>query len=91
MNIFDFVKERKYLFWYIKITDNLSKESIVEHVLNYGNFKDFNKMLEIMGIDNVAEIFRRKSQEKRCNYRPEIKNYFTLYFNKYVPKKLDIV
>jgi hypothetical protein len=90
MNIFDFVKERKYLFWYIKITDNLSKESIVEHVLNYGNFKDFNKMLEIMGIDNVAEIFRRKSQEKRCNYRPEIKNYFTLYFNKYVPRKLDI-
>jgi len=88
MTIESFVKEKPYLFWYIKDTDGLSKESVVEHVLNYGDFDDFQKILEIMGIESVAEIFRRKSEEKRSNYRPEVKNYFNLYFDKYAPRNI---
>ena len=83
MTIIDFIKKRPHLVWYTKNYDNLSEEAIVEAVLNYGNFDDIKKMVKIMGIKKVAAIFRKKSKQRRCNYRPEIKNYFHFYFNKY--------
>lgn len=83
MTIENFVKERPYLFWYIKDLEGLSRESVVEHILNYGDFEDFKELVAILGIDNIARIFREQSQKQRCNYRPEVKNYFNLYFNKY--------
>lgn len=88
MEIKEFVKKRKYLFWYIKDTDNLSKESIVEHILNYGDWNDFKELINIMGIDSIAEIFRIQSQKQRNNYRPKIKNYFQLYFDKCAPRSI---
>ena len=87
MTIHQFIQKRPYLVWYVKDINKLSKESIVEHVLNYGNWDDVQTMIKILGIKKVAEIFRKKSKEKRCNYRPEIKNYFRLYFNKYVTSR----
>lgn len=83
MDLKSFAKQRKHLFWYIKDTDNLSQESIIEHILNYGNWKDFKELVNIMGIDNVAKIFRAQIEKERNNYRPKIKNYFKLYFNEY--------
>lgn len=78
-----FIKKRPYLIWHTKNYSNLSEEAIVEAVLNYGNFDDFKKITKILGIKKIATIFRREAKQKRCNYRPEIKNYFRLYFNKY--------
>lgn len=89
MDIKNFAKENKHLFWYIKDPAELSRESIVEHVLNYGNFKDFKDLVGILGLSGVAGIFRSQLNNKRSNYRPEIKNYFTLYFNKYVPGNIE--
>jgi hypothetical protein len=83
MTIHNFIKKRPYLVWYTKNLDNLSTESIVEAVLNYGDFDDVKKMINILGIKDTARIFRKKSIQRRSNYRPEIKNYFNLYFNKY--------
>jgi len=83
MIIHQFIKKRPYLVWYVKDLNKLSEESIVEHVLNYGDWDDVQKMIKILGIKKVAEIFWTKSKQKRCNYRPEIKNYFHFYFNKY--------
>ncbi|MDD5752966.1 MAG: hypothetical protein PHI45_02700 [Candidatus Pacebacteria bacterium] len=89
MTIQEFIKERKYLFWYIKDLESLSKESIVEHVLNYGNWKDFKELASIMGIDEVARIFRSQAQKERNNYRPKVKNYFNLYFNEHAPRSIE--
>jgi len=83
VTINDFIKKRPYLIWYTKNFDNLSADSIVEAVLNYGSWNDFKKMVKILGIKKTASIFRKRSKQKRCNYRPEIKNYFQLYFQKY--------
>lgn len=83
MTINKFIKKRPYLIWYTKNYDNLSEETIIEVVLNYGDFDDFKKIIKILGIKKIAAIFREKIRQKRCNYRPEIKNYFRLYFNKY--------
>jgi hypothetical protein len=86
MDIHQFIKKRPYLVWYVKDLEKLSDESIVEHVLNYGNWDDVQEMIKILGMSKTAEIFRRKSKKSkmgRTNYRPEIINYFSLYFNKY--------
>ena len=83
MEIRDFAKKRPHLFWYIQDFENLSEEAIVEAVLNLGNWQDTQKLIEIMGMKKTAEIFKKRIAEKRNNYRPEIKNYFELYFKKY--------
>ena len=87
MTIHQFIKERPYLIWYVKDLDGLDEDSIVEHVLNYGDWDDVQKMIQILGMEKTAEIFRRKSipsKMGRQNYRPEIIRYFNMYFNRHV-------
>jgi len=79
----EFIKQRPYLVWYVKDPGKLDNESIVEHVLNYGDWDDVQKMIKILGIKKTAKIFEKESNKKRSNYRPEVKNYFLLYFRKY--------
>lgn len=86
MNIYDFIKERPYLVWYVNNFDALDEESILEHTLNYGEFEDIEKLFEIMTINKAANIFRKTLQKKRNNYNKKVKNYFTLYFDKYAPR-----
>jgi hypothetical protein len=83
MTIHSFIKKRPYLIWYVKDLEDVSESSVVEHVLNYGNFDDFKVLMGIMGVDNMAKIFRKQIRSKRCNYNPKVKNYFSLYFKKY--------
>jgi hypothetical protein len=86
MDIHEFIKKRPYLVWYVKDLNKLDEASIVEHVLNYGDWDDVQGMIKILGIKKTAKIFREKSTPDkfgRQNYRPEIKHYFNLYFDKY--------
>lgn len=83
MTINNFIKQKPYLVWYVKDFKHLSRESIVEHTLNYGDFNDVKKLISILGIKNVADIFRKQLKQKRTNYNPKIINYFKLYFKKY--------
>ena len=89
MKINDFIKKKPYLIWYTKNLNNLSKEAIVEVVLNYGDFDDIKKMIKILGFRQTAMIFKKKSGKARSNYRPEIKNYFNLYFDKYAQRSFN--
>lgn len=78
---------RPYLVWYVPDLDKLDEASIVEHVLNYGDWDDVQSVIKILGMDRVASIFRRKSipdKFGRQNYRPEIIHYFNLYFDKHL-------
>ena len=83
MQLSAFIKKRPHLIWYTENYENLSLESIVEAVLNYGNWDDFQELVKISGIKKIAAIFRNKLKQKRCNYDKKAKNYFQLYFNKY--------
>ena len=83
MTLQKFIKKRPYLIWYTKNYDGLSEEAIVESVLNYGDWDDVKKIFAISGIKKIAAIFRKQTKKKRNNYRPEIKNYFQLYFQKH--------
>jgi hypothetical protein len=83
MEINNFAKKRPHLFWYISDFDILSEEAIIEAVLNNGSWEDVREMIGILGKKKTAAVFKEKSRAKRSNYRPEIKNYFDLYFKKY--------
>lgn len=61
MTIHEFIKERPYLVWYVKDLASLSEESIVEHVLNYGDWDDVQEMIKILGMGKTASIFMEKS------------------------------
>ncbi|RLC36283.1 hypothetical protein DRH27_05450 [Candidatus Falkowbacteria bacterium] len=85
MDIHKFIKKRKYLIWYVKDYDSLSPEAIVEATLNYGDWDDVQTLIKIMGIKEMAKIFRKQTnfKSKRCNYADKTKRYFELYFKKY--------
>lgn len=79
----DFVRQRKHLFWSTKNYDGLSHSVIVEGVLNYGDMNDVRELIALLGLQEVAKIFYENTSRPRINYRPEVKNYFQLYFKKY--------
>lgn len=83
MTLQKFINSRKSLFWSIRNLNKLSQASVVENTLNYGDFNDVKQLLKLMGIKKVARIFRQQIKQKRHNYRPEIKHFFSLYFRKH--------
>jgi hypothetical protein len=80
-----FIDEKKYLFWWIKEEDRkkISRELLIEAVLNYGNEKDVKRLFDLIGINNVAKIFFKQIARNRNNYLPRTIHYFTLYFRKH--------
>lgn len=73
------VKARRFT-WYSDPT-KLSMGSIVEHVFSYGDFEDVQELFDILGKKNVRNIFEKQLQQKRSNYRPVTRNFFTHYFH----------
>jgi len=81
-----FLEENKHLFWDIDKAgmNRLSDDSIVEHVLNYGDYKAVKTLLKLMGVNRTAEIFYRNAAPgRRINYFPEILHFFNLYFKRH--------
>lgn len=83
MEMADFVKERKHLFWSTKNYNGLSRGAVVEGVLNYGDMDDVRELISILGMEETAKIFFEQTNRKRINYDPKIVNYFSLFFKKY--------
>ena len=77
----DIIKKKPYLAWYVKNPEKLSDESVLEHVLTYGNWEDVQSFIKIKGIKETKNIFEVTLNKKRTNYPDNIKHYFTLYFN----------
>ena len=80
----EFIEKRKHLIWYVDYSKEIPVELIVEHTLNDGSWEDFQELKKIIGIEKMAEIFRMQINQKRTNYDNKTKNYFVLYFNKYL-------
>lgn len=85
MTLENFARKKKHLFWSTKNYKGLSSASIVEGILNYGDMNDVQELIDLLGIQEVARIFQSHTKQKtRTNYRPEVVNYFRLFFHKYV-------
>lgn len=83
MKIQDIIAQKPYLAWYVKDPAKLSDVSVLEHVLNYGNWTDVKEFIQIKGIKETAQIFAQSTKRTRSNYLPEVESYFKNYFNKY--------
>jgi hypothetical protein len=86
-----FIKKHKNLFWYTPENkkEDISPSLLVETILNYGDMGAVKELFQIMGIENVAKIFfddTNKSERRKNNYHPEIYNFFSIVFSKYVQK-----
>ncbi|HLC94446.1 MAG TPA: hypothetical protein VJH96_02670 [Patescibacteria group bacterium] len=82
MTVNSIIKNKPYLAWYVKNADTLSEESVLEHVLNYGNWDDVQQFIKIKGKDKTAELFSKTLEKKRVNYFPAIRSYFSRYLIK---------
>ena len=83
MKVNDIIKNKPYLAWDVKDLSVLSEESVLERVLNYGNWDDVQGYIKIKGILDTKRIFNKLLNKKRVNLFPEIRHYFTIYFNKH--------
>jgi len=82
----DFMAERK-LIWWVKDYAALDEEPIVEATLNYGDWRDVQELIRIMGMEQVARIFRKQmvTGRQRGNYHKRTRHYFELYFAHHAP------
>jgi hypothetical protein len=81
MTVNNIIKNKPYLAWYVKDPEKLSEESVLEHVLNYGNWEDVQQFIKIKGKNETAELFNKTLTNRRTNYIPAVKSYFYRYLN----------
>ncbi|MGB3072718.1 MAG: hypothetical protein WBB68_00430 [Candidatus Moraniibacteriota bacterium] len=81
-----FIQARPHLVWHMRDLEQLSASSIVEHTLNYGTWQDVQDLFALIGLDATAKVFFDQQEKPRSNYRPEIANYFRLYFSRYAAR-----
>jgi len=81
----ELIEENASLFWWVPAEKKkqLSDESLVEAILNYGDMKGVKKLIHIYGIQKVSDIFFKQIENKRNNYLPQTIYYFSLYFKKH--------
>jgi len=80
MKIQELARKKPYIFWSTKNYDKLSEEVIIEGILEYGDFNDVKKLIEIIGEERTSKIFASQIKKKRSNYDPKTINFFKLYF-----------
>jgi len=80
-----FIRQNSNLFWYIPEDkkEEISPEFLVETILNYGDMDNVKKLISLVGLKEVSNIFFGATGRKKLNYFPEIYNYFSLLFSKY--------
>ena len=84
----ELINDYKHLFWYTPENKKkeIDKDQLVETILNYGDVNAVRRLLEIMGIDEVACIFNKQistSNRRKNNYHELVSNYFQLYFKRH--------
>ena len=85
----EYIKQRASLFWYTPEAkkSEISDSLLVETILNYGTMDDVKALFDLMGIEKVADVFFSAKGRQKLNYYPQIYNFFTLVFNRYVPQR----
>jgi len=80
-----FIHKHSELFWYTPEDkkEEISEEFLVETILNYGDLDSILKLIELMEIKKVSEVFFNTEGRKKLNYYPEIYHFFSLFFTRY--------
>jgi len=80
-----FIHQHSNLFWYTPEDkkEDISPEFLVETILNYGEINDVRTLFEIMGIEQLSDIFHHIKGRRKLNYFPEIYNFYSNLIVKY--------
>ena len=83
-----FIREHSNLFWYTPEDqkENISKEFLVETILNYGDMSAVRQLMKLLGIKKAARLFFdsiQLSERRKGNYHELTINFFTLFFRRY--------
>lgn len=81
------IDDNKYLFWSIsrEDLDKISLDAVVENFLNNGDVAEIRKLIELVGIQEVARIFYRQISRSRINYHKRTIEFFIHYFKRHAP------
>ena len=84
----EYILEHSELFWYTPEDQkkNISKEFLVETILNYGDLTAVKQLIKLLGIKTSAQIFFDSihlSERRKGNYKELTINYFTHFFSRY--------
>lgn len=77
------VLPRPWLWWDVGDTTRLSVSSVVERILKYGDWPDFLEAIDVLGLHTIRDAFFHHIKSPRCDYRPQTKNLFIKYFERY--------
>ncbi|MBU2051936.1 hypothetical protein KKH13_01900 [Patescibacteria group bacterium] len=83
------IKDKPGLIWYTKNYDGLDAAAVTEAVLSYGDWNDVQTLCRIFGLQELKNIFKKLTNNKRVNLRPETVNFFNLYFKHHVPASFN--
>ncbi|MDO9256716.1 MAG: hypothetical protein Q7U54_14450 [Bacteroidales bacterium] len=80
-----FIHEHSSLFWYTPADqkENISEEFLVETIMNYGDMDTTKRLITLLGIKRLTEIFNSLQGRKKLNYYPEIYNFFSILLRKH--------
>jgi hypothetical protein len=82
----DILHNKPYLAWHTGDIDALSEKSVVEKVLNYGDWEDVKQLINVLGMEKTAELFVQTISADRDNYNPVIKHFFIKFFQRHAPE-----
>jgi len=75
--------QKPYLAWDIKDPKSLSEKSMLEHLINYGDWDDILNTIQILGIEKTTTIFNESISNPRNNFSPKTINFFKLFLPRY--------
>lgn len=83
----EFIHQHSNLFWYTPEDkkEEISPEFLVESILNYGDLNDVRNLIQIMGIEQLSEVFNSIQGRKKLNYYPEIYHFLSVLIKRYAP------
>ena len=83
-----FIRENSNLFWYTPKDkkEEIGPELLVETIMNYGDMNSIRRLIKIMGLKEVSDVFFNATGRKKLNYYPEIYNFFELVLKNYAQK-----
>jgi hypothetical protein len=80
-----FIHDHSSLFWYTPADqkENISEEFLVETIMNYGDMDATKRLITLLGMKRLSEIFNSLQGRKKLNYYPEIYNFFSILLRKH--------
>ena len=73
------IQQNPSLAWSTKSYDQLPIEAVAEAIFNYGSWREFLQLQEILGIQSLARTFAKLDSMLWNNLLPIYRNYFRHY------------